>query len=797
MKFEMPYNCNDYNLKALSRIYAEDRSNIIFWFGAGASASANLPTWTELRDFIFQQCFESLSAMTEEEAIEWENKLEIALRDGSYWQQFELAKKILGKNTFIDLISEKLSRNFDDVNEESIRLYNKAWSMRCRGAVTLNIDPLCERSHRGVRPTEMISAFSGVNAGDMYRYVGAMKPFIFYAHGRFDAPSSWIFTESDVSGLLADSAYIDLIKNIFQNYTVVFVGISATDVAAGGLLRAFTDKGIVIRTHYWVTPQSNADTMSLAKSLGIAPIIYRTDSCSHEEAICHILDFVRTYNSKEPPPPAIKTHLDPVPPPDSEKDFLIGNIDDKDSMRVRLASFMEHVMRENSYDTETAAYQSFSRTFKDSLRISWDAEVGETYFGYRVLKKIGGRNNSSVYEAVDADNNRYAIKILNMDKWRSPLYAASFRRGVESLRILNEQYMSITAGFVEAHEVPQALVMEYVDGHNLSDVVLAGGSVYSFWEDGINILSNICRELVSAHDLEQSVLHRDLRPGNIRLPNYYTSEGEERHAVCLLNFDLSWHKMAQGGVGLIDAEVSEFHAPEQIDDINGVAARSAKVDSYGLGMLIYYLYVGDAPPISGSKNREWEKFVNNSFRVQPKDEWSSASNRLARLVLRATQVEPGDRVTVRDIATEVEFLRYAMNNPLAVNRADCWAEEILCRAGYQKYVWEDNVSRAVYNLTGNREVSAQGDLRRGVVSVSFLNQGRDSTDRNAFSRMWKRKAEDARTLFESGGWKVLGQSGLHLGHIAFQVEMSVEQIVADVAKAVGSLKRAVSAVSLD
>lgn len=63
--------------------------------------------------------------------------------------------------------------------------------------------------------------------------------------------------------------------------------------------------------------------------------------------------------------------------------------------------------------------------------------------------------------------------------------------------------------------------------------------------------------------------------------------------------------------------------------------------------------------------------------------------------------------------------------------------------------------------------------------------------------MWKKKSDQARQLFVSGGWNVSSDSGLKLGHIIFHAETTVDRINADPDAVVRSLKSAISCVSLD
>src|SRR5256885_4841151 len=56
---------------------------------------------------------------------------------------------------------------------------------------------------------------------------------------------------------------------IFASRTVVFLGISADDVAAGGHLERLKELGIKLGSHYWITARRDNPTDSWAEAVGI------------------------------------------------------------------------------------------------------------------------------------------------------------------------------------------------------------------------------------------------------------------------------------------------------------------------------------------------------------------------------------------------------------------------------------------------------------------------------------------------------------------------------------------------
>lgn len=109
--------------------------------------------------------------------------------------------------------------------------------------------------------------------------------------------------------------------------------------------------------------------------------------------------------------------------------------------------------------------------------------------------------------------------MIQIDNIKSGPQIDSFRRGVQSLNYLSRADVPGTASIVDAHEIPCAVIMKFIEGSNLSDICSAGG--FDFWSEGTRIVINVCSHLEYSHNLPAAVLHRDVRPSNIMVPNYH------------------------------------------------------------------------------------------------------------------------------------------------------------------------------------------------------------------------------------------------------------------------------------
>ena len=127
---------------------------------------------------------------------------------------------------------------------------------------------------------------------------------------------------------------------------------------------------------------------------------------------------------------------------------------------------------------------------------------------YEVLAKLGEGGMGEVYRARDAKLQRdVAIKVLPELVATDPDRLARFEQEARALAALN--HPNIAA--IYAVE-PRALVMELVEGEDLSAVIARGAMPLS---DALPLASQIIDALEAAH--EQGIVHRDLKPANVKV----------------------------------------------------------------------------------------------------------------------------------------------------------------------------------------------------------------------------------------------------------------------------------------
>jgi eukaryotic-like serine/threonine-protein kinase len=207
-------------------------------------------------------------------------------------------------------------------------------------------------------------------------------------------------------------------------------------------------------------------------------------------------------------------------------------------------------------------------------------EKGYLLYGrYRIESVLGRGGMGSVYRAQDENLGIWVAVKENL--FTTEDYARQFRREATILASLRHANLPrVTDHFVIAGQ-GQYLVMDYIDGDDLRSRIEKGNLPSERLV--VDWARQICDALNYLHNRQPPVVHRDIKPGNIRI----TSDGR----AVLVDFGLA--RLMEGPTTTTGAKAMTpgYSPPEQY----GASRTDSRTDIYALAATLYTLLTGAMP----------------------------------------------------------------------------------------------------------------------------------------------------------------------------------------------------------
>ena len=241
---------------------------------------------------------------------------------------------------------------------------------------------------------------------------------------------------------------------------------------------------------------------------------------------------------------------------------------------------------------------------------------------YRIVEILGQGGMGSVYRAVDENLGMDVAVKENL--FTSDEYARQFR--LEAVILANLRHPNlprVTDHFVIGDQ-GQYLIMDYIEGEDLRQRMERAGSISE--EEAILVGAAMCDALQYLHTRKPAVIHRDVKPGNVRI----TSDGH----IYLVDFGLA--KLVKGSQATTTgarAMTPGYSPPEQY----GTARTDPRTDVYSLGATLYAALTGIIP--EDGLSRAMDNVELTPLRKRnPK-----VSRKLANAIEKAMAIRPDDR----------------------------------------------------------------------------------------------------------------------------------------------------------
>ncbi len=232
-------------------------------------------------------------------------------------------------------------------------------------------------------------------------------------------------------------------------------------------------------------------------------------------------------------------------------------------------------------------------------------------YEFHKLAAFGGMG--AVYRAQQASLDRpVAVKILPPAFGKEAEFADRFKTEARAMAKLNHTNIVTVYDFGISREGHFYLVMEWVEGHTLHELVQKGNIPL---RKVANYVMQLCDALHFAHS--HKIIHRDVKPGNIMV--------NEEDRVKVADFGL-----ARPMTG--EAEENPFGTPDyaapEIMDKRGVDQRA---DIFAAGVVLYELLTGCVPATPRRSvmeyspvNKRWDEIIAKATDPDPDKRYPDA-----------------------------------------------------------------------------------------------------------------------------------------------------------------------------
>jgi eukaryotic-like serine/threonine-protein kinase len=211
---------------------------------------------------------------------------------------------------------------------------------------------------------------------------------------------------------------------------------------------------------------------------------------------------------------------------------------------------------------------------------------------YRLERVLGAGGMGAVYLATHLElDSKVAVKFVHATIFQHPVVSARFLREARAVVQIESEHVARVLDVGRLPDGTPFMVMEYLDGQDLSEVLQRGTlSVH----DAVDYVIQACSAMSEAHAM--GIVHRDLKPANL----FLTYRRDRTPVIKVLDFGISkWDEPQAVNHALTNPSVlmgsPAYMSPEQLRNAGSVDHRT---DIWSLGVILFEL-LGGQPAFTG------------------------------------------------------------------------------------------------------------------------------------------------------------------------------------------------------
>jgi len=274
--------------------------------------------------------------------------------------------------------------------------------------------------------------------------------------------------------------------------------------------------------------------------------------------------------------------------------------------------------------------------------------IPKTIGRYEILDMVGRGGMGVLYRARDPILERdVALKMMHVDFSQDDTARERFQREARAVARLQHRNVVTIHELGEIDGAPY-IVMEFLSGKDL-DALLKEGAPMSLVQK-LDVAIQLCDGLAYAHG--QGIVHRDIKPGNVRVL--------EDGTVKILDFGIAKFAMSSVTQSGTVMGTPSYMPPEQImgQPVDG------RADLFSAGVLLYELLSGTKPFVGDSPTAVVYQIMHTEAKpiaeVMP-----DLPEALSEIVGRALQKNPNDRYgNATEMASDLQTVKMMIDLPL-------------------------------------------------------------------------------------------------------------------------------------
>ncbi|KKC46875.1 Stk1 family PASTA domain-containing Ser/Thr kinase [Paenibacillus sp. D9] len=246
---------------------------------------------------------------------------------------------------------------------------------------------------------------------------------------------------------------------------------------------------------------------------------------------------------------------------------------------------------------------------------------------YEILSRIGGGGMALVYKAHDVLLSRnVAVKVLRSQYVHDEEFIRRFRREAQSAAALSHPNV-VSIYDVGQEEDVHYIVMEYVEGHNLNEIIQERAPLQA--DEAVRIASQIADALDHAH--QNHIIHRDIKPHNILIGR--------NGRVKVTDFGIA-RAVTSSTITQTGSVLGSVHyfSPEHAKGVS----TGEKSDIYSLGIVLYQMVTGRLPFLGESPISVALKHLQEPLE-DPKSVNPLIPQSVENIIIKATRKNPSER----------------------------------------------------------------------------------------------------------------------------------------------------------